>query len=268
MGQMIALALAASTLAYTFSQPLTYRMEAKFDGFLPIFGGNEGKVDVTLTVRVTPQKHEKAGEQKVESEIIDAKILFNDAPLPLGVDSVTSYFPKTQVTLSAAGKTLATTAPDLSPPVRLPGLDIQRFADLVYVPIEFLTTAVEKGANWKYERQFNGQPLTTEATIEDLSETEAVIAVKVNQKTQDYEDEGLAPMKSAEGATSEVTTELTGSGKATFDRSLGVFRTTQVDLTAAGSAKDLKSGEVTQRKLKIGFRVVLVAPEKKRAPGG
>ncbi|MBL8088619.1 MAG: hypothetical protein JNM85_11190 [Chthonomonas sp.] len=259
------LAAALSPFAYGFSPtvPLEYKMAVQFDGFLPIFGGNEGKVEVAMTVPVTVLKSDKAEEFKVQSEISAAEIKFNDAPLPLGVESVQGYFPKTTITTSPLGKTLTTDAPNVNVPIKLPGLDVKRFPELTYIPVEFSPESKKVGESWTYSRDFGGSDVTYKCTVESATADKVVIVISVGQTYTVLEDDSLQSVKDKAEAVNEVTTRVEGSGKATFDPKLGVFRAVKVTAVASSAGTVLKTGTKFSRKLTTTLDVQLSKPAAK-----
>jgi hypothetical protein len=125
------LALATITpVAYRFplDRPLQYDVQVVFEGYIPLLGGQEGKVEVNLGVKVQGLAPDSDAKPRAASELNAFKILFNGADLTaIGLDSAKAYFPKTTVSLTPEGRVLKTDAPDVEIPVRLPGLDVKRF---------------------------------------------------------------------------------------------------------------------------------------------
>lgn len=259
MSLLAALSLAPFVYAFDVKVPLQYRLQTTFDGFLPVFGGNEGKVDVDLLVNVTPQPA-KDGAICTQSAIADATILFDDAPLPLGVDAITQYFPKTTITMSPQGKTLTTDAPNIVAPVRLPGLDVKRFPEIVYIPLEFSTKAVEVGDSWTFTRSFAGSDVNYVAKLSGTTDDSLAIDVTIDQSYTMLEDESLAPVTDRAKAENEVTTTLKGTGKGKFSRKLGVFTQFTMEAISKSVVKPMKSGKATERNLKTIFKVSLTKP--------
>src|SRR5688500_14619030 len=140
MFMLILLVLVATTpIAYGLGPGIkaNYDVNVTFDGFIPLFGGQQAKVEVNMAVDVRGLAEDDQKRPRASSEITEFAVLFNGSKLPLTVQSVQEFFPKTTVSLSPQGKILKTDAPDVSLPVRLPGLDAKRFPDITYLPIEF-----------------------------------------------------------------------------------------------------------------------------------
>jgi hypothetical protein len=173
------------------------------------------------------------------------------------LDNVTQFFPKTTVSLSPTGKILSNDAPDRKLPVRLPGLDVKRFPDITYIPIEFPGEETALGATWSFERDFGGAPLVYDCTLLSLNEETAEIAVKVRQDFTVFENAALEVVTDRAEAVSEVKTTLTGEGKVTFDTARGLATSSQMTNEAVSDVRNLASGTTSQRKLKTVYRVAL-----------
>jgi hypothetical protein len=238
-------------------KPIIYQMNATFDGFLPLFGGNEGKAVVVLDVAVKKLPTEKDGTLRLEHELTDAKLTFNDAPLPFTVDNLRNFFPKTVVTIDTEGRTLATTAPKIPVPVRLPGLDVQRMADLVYLPVIFDNRAREPKDQWSFKKPFGESDVLYTCTLRERKQDQQPIDVKLEQAYSVLEDEALQVTADEKDAVSRVETTMTGGGTMDFDVKRGLFVKTVLTANAVSKVTDLKTKAVTERKLKIEFTVTL-----------
>ncbi len=251
--------LATAALLYAFSPTTvaTYQFVVTFDGFIPVLGGQEGKVEVKMTVGIQGLKPTATGDLQVQSDIQKAEILFNGAPLPIGLDNIKSYFPKTTVVITPAGKLVKTDAPDIALPVKLPGLDIKRFPDISYLPIEFPAGPVSVGTKWDYSKSFSGSLVNYHCEAKSVTDQAVGIALALDQKYDTLEDESLQVVKTEAEAAQKVTTSLEGKGEATFDRQRGLFRTVKVDADTVSEATDLKTKAKTTRKLKTSLRLDL-----------
>ncbi|MCW5936314.1 MAG: hypothetical protein KIT11_03285 [Fimbriimonadaceae bacterium] len=251
-------AVALAPFAYSFgpNTKVDYDVNVQFEGFLPVLGGNEGVVDVKMGVKVTGAKAEP-GMLKAASEITSFDLTFNGSKLPLTLSNVTDYFPKTNVGLTPQGKILSNDAPDRKLPVRLPGLDVKRFPDITYIPLEFPTEGFEVGESWTFVRTFGDSPLTYTCTPVALTDNGAEIKVEVKQEYTVLENEALEVVVNREDAVSEVTTKMTGSGTVVLDLANGVARSAEMRNTAVSTAKNLSSGENKERKLVTTFKVAL-----------
>lgn len=258
---MVHLALAALLMpvSYGFAEGtrLTYDFQATFEGLIPILGGQEGKAEVQMTIGVEGRKADAEGNLRAVSEVKDAKLLFNEAPLPLTVDSIRDFFPKTTVSFTAQGKTLKSDAPDRNVPVKLPGLDAKRFPEITYLPIEFPAGGVEVGAPWSYKRRFGDSDLEYECVCSEATDSTVKLGVKVKQVYEVLEDEALNVVKDQKDAVARVKTTMTGTGTGEFDRKLGVFRIMTVKTSAESVVTDLESAKQTSRKLDTSVSIKL-----------
>lgn len=266
MVSLVAAAVLASG-AYRFdtTTKLDYDVNVVFEGFLPLLGGNEGVADVKMGVRVAGLEPDDLGIRST-SELTAFEISFNGGKLPLDVESAKVYFPKTTVTSTNLGKVLKSNAPELNLPVRLPGLDVRRFPDITYLPVELSGKDLKVGENWKFERLFGDAPMQYDCTVSQLSEAgRATISVKVHQEYEVWEDETLEVVPEEKGATARVKTILDGSGNVIFDVTKGVAVGADMKNATISEVRDIKSGKLTIRKLNSTLKVRLKGAEEKVA---
>lgn len=251
-------ALALVPVRYDFnpSTRLVYDVQVVFDGFIPILGGQEGVVSVTMGVAVEGLVKDSEGRAQAASEIKEFKLVFNDAALPLGLDNVTNFFPRTTVSLSPEGKVLKTNAPDVQLPVRLPGLHVKRFPDITYLPLEFPTEGVEVGKSWTYSKSFGDADVVYTVTATKIEGDTLSMDVSLAQEYTVLEDEAKNVVE-AKDAVATVVTKLTGKGTAEFDLRKGAVRRLQIDADAASTVVDLQTKEKSQRQLKTTLKVRL-----------
>lgn len=256
------LCAAAISLTYQFPADSTryYDFKATFEGFVPVLGGQEGKVEVSMGVKVDGLAPDSQAPIRASSTITAFKLLFNGATIPLSVDSIQDYFPKTTIGIQSAGKLVKTDAPDKTLPVKLPGLDIKRFPDISYLPIELPDGSVDVGATWRFERQFGSTPLKYECKVTKIHGALVSIDVGVQQTYSVLEDEALEVVIDEKAAVRRVDTKLSGKGSVTFDASAGVA--TKVDMTALSVSQvvDLKTARTSERKLANTLAVRLRVP--------
>lgn len=259
--------LAAAWLtAYSFAPGSVHNFDVKvtFDGFLPVLGGNEGKAEIKMGVKVEGAGA-PAGQTAASNEITAFEISFNGAKLPLTVDNVTDYFPRSNLVIEPTGKLVSNDAPDKKLPVRLPGLDVRRLPDITYVPIEFAKTTTVAGDSWSFERDFGGSPMTYKCRAVGEEDGLVKIEVEVRQEYTVLENDSLEVVKDRSAAVREVTTVLEGKGHVLFDQDLGLSRTALMSNLATSNAKDLKDGTVTVRKLRTDYAVSLGSPRVKKS---
>ncbi len=258
---MLTLIAAAAVLPSAYNIPagtkLNYDMSVSFDGYLPIFSGTQGTAVVELGVLVEGEKADTTGTPRASSDLVSGKVSLNGAPLPFTIDNIKGFFPKTTISMSPQGKVLKTNAPDIKPPVALPGLDVKRFPEISYLPIEFPAENVEIGKSWTFKRVFGGNEMTYTATPSKMDGDTLTIDVKVNQTYVTLEnDSGSLVEKEAE-AYAKVSTVVTGDGKIVFDTKRGIATDVAVDMVAKSDVKTIKSGTASKRELKTSLKVKL-----------
>jgi hypothetical protein len=249
---MITLALALLTpVAYNFPVGTTvpYDVQVRFDGFLPLFGGQEGKVDVQMTVEATGQVPDTDKNPQVTSELKTLELLFNGAKFPLGAENARGYFPKTTISMSPTGKILKTDAPDIRMMFRLPGLDVKRFPDITYLPIEFPAEGVEEGKTFEYRKPFGDSDVTYRVTPSSITPERITLKITVAQDYKTLEDVRLQIVDEEKGAEFSVSTHLAGDGTAVFDRNRGLVSEVEIKAEAVSEATNLKTGKLSQRRL-------------------
>jgi len=258
-----AAAIASGAYQFDATTKLDYDVNVVFEGFLPLLGGNEGVADVKMGVRVNGLAPDDLGIRSA-SELTAFEISFNGGKLPLDVESAKVYFPKTTVTSTKLGKVLKSNAPELNLPVRLPGLDVRRFPDITYLPVELSGKDLKAGENWKFDRLFGDAPMNYDCTVSSVDNSGLVsIAVKVRQEYEVWEDETLEVVQEEKGATARVKTILDGSGTVVFDSVKGVSVAADMKNATTSDVRDLKSGKSTTRKLNSTLKVRLKGVELK-----
>ena len=259
----------AGTLFYSLQvQPLAYQVGVELNGFLPLFGGQDGKVNIDLTVKLAGNTGEKPGTLRVTHELTDASLKFNDAVLPVGLDNVKSYFPKATTTLDLLGNVLASDRPELKVPITLPGLDVKRVPELVYLPVVFSKSETVQNASWKFDRAYAGGPISYECKLANLTAEKATIDIKLSQKYTTYEDEDLNQVNSKAGAKIEVVTSMQGTGKAIFQLKTGAFESFEIKSISSGIATDLQTKKSTTRKLEAKYSSKQVTEKQKKPSTG
>lgn len=260
-----AIALAALAYALPVDRPLDYRLQVGLDGFIPILGGQEGAASVDLRVRVEGLKPDEKGMAGATSEIVEAVISFNGAPLPLGVEAVREYFPKTTVRFTPRGEIKATDAPDVKLPVRLPGLDVKRFPDISYLPVVFPETPIDVGGSWTVRKAFGDSDVTYVCTLSKDDGHLATLRMKIEQTYEALENAALEVVPDDKDAFAKVKTVVKGEGEAVFDRNLGAFRSSAIAATATSTVVELASGKASERTLKTTVKLKLQEPGDTRA---
>jgi hypothetical protein len=257
MLSLISIALTLTPVVYRIPDtPTPYALQVTFDGYIPILGGNEGKVDLSVGISVKAIAPESDGNQKAVTDVTDLKIIFNGATLPFGKDQVEKYFPNT-VTLTPQGKVVKNDAPNIDLPVQLPGLDVKRFPDITYLTVEFPAEGIELGKEWAYSRQFG--PGNVDYTVRATSITDSSVEMDVTlkQRYDGKEDEAHNLVKDDKDAVADIHTEVEGGGHVSFDRKAALIRSSNITANAISTVTDRKAKTQTTRKLKTILAVTL-----------
>lgn len=260
MVEMVALlAATALTLAYRFpvDVPRIYDVRVAFDGFIPVLGGQTGKVEVDLAVEAKGLAPDPAGNPRVISDLKELSLIFNGAKMPFNADNVKDYFPATTISMTPLGATLKTDAPSLDLPVKLPGLDVKRFPDITYIPLELPAEGVEVGKGYSFSKAFGDSVVSYTVTPRTVTEQAVEMDVKLAQSYDVLENEALEVVTNPKDAINSVHTDVTGAGRATFDRKEGVFSQVEVDASALSKVTDLESKKVSKRDLKTKLTIKL-----------
>lgn len=255
---MISLLLLSTLIRFGFSPSTkaTYDVSVAFEGYLPIIGGREGRVDLEMSVLVEGQPADADGAPQVASEIQTFKMSLNKALMPFTEKNVADFFPRTTISVSPFGTQLKTDAPDKVLPVRLPGLDVKRFPAITYLPIEFPAEGIEVGKPYHFKKAFGDADVDYEVTPTAISDDEVALKIHLSQSYVSFEDAVHNPVKE-DKATIRISTDVVGDGTATFDRRAGLIRDTNLVADATGKAVDVKTNESTDRHLKTTLTIHL-----------
>lgn len=256
MSHMLALLAVATAVKLSYSFPVdvkrSFDVQTVFDGFIPLLGGREGKVEVDLVVSAIGQKPADDGNSQVLSTLDDIKVLLDGSPLQIVTLAMTKdYFPPTTISMTPYGQTLKTNAPNLQLPVKLPGLDIKRFPDITYLPLQLPEEGAEIGKTYTFKRAFGDSDITYSATPKKITDDSVEMDLTVAQNYTVLENEGKEVVKEEKDAISSVATVMSGTGTAIFDRKLGAFNVVKVSANADSTVTDLATKKVSQRKLKF-----------------
>jgi hypothetical protein len=246
---MLAALAFGTLLAYQFPVGVrqTYEVDVQFEGFVPMLGGIEGKVDVAIKLAVRGLEPDGEGRPQVVSEIEEFGLKLNDARMPFERQNLDRFFPKTTVSIDPRGKVLATDAPDRVLPGRLPGLDVQRFPDITYLPIEFPSEGIAAGQTFRFTKTFNGSVANYTVTPGEPQENLVPLTIEVEQRYTTFED-GRANLVAKERAKEEVETTVAGKGEARFDLAVKQVRDLRIVADAEARVRPVAGeGERTRR---------------------
>lgn len=256
------LATGMAPIAYGFSPQtaVDYKVDVVFDGFLPILGGNEGKAEVGMSVKVAGLSADGAN-LRASNEMTAFKISFNGAPLPLTLESAVEYFPKTTVSVTPQGKIVKSDAPNRTLPVKLPGLDVKRFPDITYLPIELPAGEIANGTTWEFKKSFGDADMDYTCTVKSLDDKTVTIGVVVKQEYSVLENDSLEVVKDRSDAVSEVKTILNGTGTVVFDRVQGLVRSVAMSNRSISTGENFVDKKSINRTLDSTLKVALVSAE-------
>lgn len=233
-----------------------FNVKVQFDGYVPLFGGKTGKVDIDMIVKTVGVESKKADLQSVDSEITELKGTAFGMILPVNKNNIGQFYPKAVASFESTGAVKSTTAEHKEMPVKLPGLDSQRLPEISYVPLVLNHTATAKGEGYEFTRTFNGAPMTYKISPgTGDGEGRVSFKIEVSQDSSGFEDSYGNPIE-ASGAKSKLKTILTGKGTATFDMTKRMFDKVVVTTTADTDVTVIKTGKTTKRSLKTTLTIV------------
>lgn len=243
---MLALLIAA---AYQFpvDKVVNYDLTVTFEGYVPVFGGIEGKVDVALKMAVTGLTPKDSGV-RLSSDLTDAVIRLDGEKLPLTVDNLKQFFPKNTISATSLGEITENDAPDLKLPVQLPGLHVKRIPEISYMPVQF-PADMEDGKPFTYKKPFGDSIVEYEVTPK-MDGSTLRLAVKMKQAYTFMEDEAHNKVDVATDAKFNVATDVTGSGTIEFDTAAGRVIKSKIVADSIGTVTEIASKKSTVRKLK------------------
>jgi len=250
-------ALVTTPVQYQFKtdHSVNYTMSVAFDGFIPILGGQDGKAEARLKVLVKGAESKTLENLIASSELTDAELFFNEAKLPLGLDNIKDFFPKTTIKLTPFGKIIETDAPDKNLPIKLPGLDAKRFPDISYLPIEFPAEGVEIGKPFKFTKNFGDSPVEYECTMQLPIDDIAKFELTIKQSYSVMENISLEIVKAKEDAEFMVDTVVAGKGYVLFDMKKSQVKKMALNAVATSNVVEIATKTKSNRKLTTTLKV-------------
>lgn len=236
---------------------LGYDVEFAFDGFIPVLGGIEGQAKAKLGIEVAGLPGDKAAPLKASYELKRFALFIGEDELPYSIDRIKPFFPKSNVWFTELGRVVKTDAPALNIPVRLPGLDPKRFADVSFLPVEFASASLEPGQKWTYRKAFGDSTVNYEVEVKGVSEACAELGLSLKQEYTTLEDEAKNVVPKERDAVARVRTRVNGTGIAVYDLKSRVFSRVELVADSLSEATDLKTAEKTERKLRMTTLVKL-----------
>ena len=155
---------------------------------------------------------------------------------------------------------IATDAPDVKLPIRLPGLDVKRFPEATFLSVELPPDGVTAGKTWTYKKVFGDSEVDESLTAVSVAPNRIEFSIQMNQTLDTVEDASLAIPADPKDAVSKVHTVMQGQGKAVFDPVAGLLESSVVDADSVSTVTTIATNAVTQRKLHTKLDVEL-SPE-------
>jgi hypothetical protein len=256
---MLALLAVGSVFGYSFgADPVSYRVEVGFDGYIPVLGGIEQPLKVDMTLRVEERASSEPDRKRATSEITQFRLSVYDSetksfsPFPIGLDAVREYFPTTTTTFSPRGKIVATDAVNRAVPFQLPGLHPQHLADITFLLLEFPETPLEKGATWTYRRKFGESEVVYTVTYSGTEDAGEAFNLALKQEYEGYEDENRNPV-AKDRAKKLVKTRVTGTGKVWFSAPTGRISRATINAEGVSDVLSMEGVPESRRTLKTTF---------------
>lgn len=252
---MLSACISLLTFAYSFPAKLDYDITLQFDGYLPIVGGTEGKVDAQIGLRVTPEKVDAEGNAQVSSELTAMVAKLDGEKLPFTVENVKGFFPKSTISFSPEGKILKNGAPDITLPFRLPGLDAKRFPETTFMPVEFPKDGMTVGTPFTYTKPFGDSLVTYKVTPAKVDDSKMTLDLVLTQSYETLEDEAKNLTTKEAEAAYRVKTTVSGSGTAVFDGEKHSLTTMSLSANSQSTVTPIKGGPTENRALKTTISV-------------
>jgi hypothetical protein len=252
-------AVALTPAIYHIDAPINYDLDIQFEGFLPILGLDQAKIDLQVGLLVKGLSPESDGNPRASADVSSLNILLNGAKMPFTKENVAQYFPNI-VTLNPQGKVLKNNAPDMKLPFELPGLDIKRFPDLTFLAVEFPAEGVEVGKSWTYSRDFGPSKVNYTVTPTAISAEDISMDVKLTQDYEVLENDAHQTADNPKDAVSDVKTHVDGSGTVDFDPHAGLIKSVHMNALATSTVQDIGTKKETTRTVKTAMTVALKGP--------
>jgi len=254
---LVAIALARVGYGFDAGTKFGYDVEFAFDGFIPVLGGIEGQAKAKLGVEVVGLNPDKAAPCKASYDLKQFALYVGEDEFPYSIDKIKPFFPKSNVWFSELGKVVKTDAPKLEIPVRLPGIEPRRFADVSFLPVEFASSSIEPGQKWTYRKAFGDSSVNYDVEAVSVSDASIELRLGLKQEYSVFEDEAKNVVAKQKDAVAKVLTQVSGTGIAVYDRQKRVFTRVEISADSVSQAVDLKTREQTERKLKLTTKVKL-----------
>lgn len=253
--RMLAVLVAAAVYQFPVNKTMNYALDVQFDGYVPVLGGIDGKIDVALKMAVVGMTPDKTAV-RLAADLTDAEIRLDGEKMPFTVDNLKQFFPKNTIGATELGEIKENDAPDLKLPVRLPGLDVKRIPEISYMPIQFPADMAD-GKTFTYKKPFGDSDVEYEVTPKFDGST-IHFAIKMKQSYAFMEDDAHNKIDEEKDAKFDVKTEVTGAGNIDFDSAKGRVISSKIVADANSVVTERGAGTKTERKLKTTLICKLV----------
>lgn len=249
--------MTASLFAYAFviGTSASFDVNVQFEGWIPIFGGREGKANVNMTVVATAQKSDEVESyiSKIEAEAFGVQ-------LPLNSSNVDQFFPKATAVFDATGMVTKNSAPAIKMPAKLPGLDSQRLPEISFLPLVLPKAELKKGEVYTFSRSYGGQDFKYTVTLGEEAESGATFSLKLASKRDGFEDAYGNALETEKGAKKKAHSDLEGSGTARFNKAVGGFDKVEVETIEVTTTEPISGGKKTDKKLRTTLKIKRQTP--------
>lgn len=250
--------IAALGLVYGFQvgRVENFSVEVGLKGWIPLFGGREGEAVVKMNVKATGVEPKNKENQAVLATITELDGQAFGAALPVSTKNIDQFFPPATTEFKSNGTVIGTDAPNVKLPIRIPGLDSKRLAEISYLPLELKLTRDK----YTFERSFGEAKM--KYGVVAVKEQEPLIDYKIDlsQKSTTFEDNFGNEVEQSK-AIYKVESVLSGDGTATFDTKNFVFSKVKISYTNTSNLIPLKAGKQAKtRALTTNLTVLHLKP--------
>ena len=252
----------SNTPQYIFSSksPAYYQVSLKFDGFVPVFGGQKGDATAKFDLEVKPTAPQTASPDSAKAIITVLASLksfalsFNGALLPVSLKDALKFFSPTRYSFMPDGSKLTVFGAVKLPPVRLPGLDMAHVPRLSFLPCELPTVA---GQLLTYSEPIPGGSENVTVSFHPDATRSGMLdfAIQENSKSTYLQDVADQVVTDRANADAEVKMVDTGKGSGKFDVGKHQFVSFTMTDDIVSTVHSLHDGTVLQHHLK---RTVLI----------
>jgi hypothetical protein len=232
--------IAALGLVYGFQvgRVENFSVEVKLKGWIPLFGGREGDALVKMNVQAKAVEPKVKGNLAVLATITDLDGNAFGAGLPVSTRNIDQFFPPSTTQFKPNGEVLENDAPVVKLPIRLPGLDSKRLAEISYLPLVLKVTPDK----YSFERAFGESKMKYVVQAVDEKNESLIYKISLTQRADTFED-NFGNEVTESKATYKVLSALSGDGTATFDAKKAIFTLVKIQYTNKSELTPMKPGK-------------------------